>query len=67
MNEMVDEVHKEIQVSVNSWGNLLIATGGVLQLAKCFYSIIFFEWRDGRWRYADNTAPGEFGVNVPLP
>jgi hypothetical protein len=66
-NEMVDEVHKEIQARVNSWGNLLIATGGVLQPAKCFYSIISFEWRDGRWRYADNTAHGKFGVNVPLP
>jgi len=39
----------------------------VLQPAKCFYSIISFEWRDGRWRYADNTARGKFGVNVPLP
>ena len=66
-NEMVDEVHKEIQARVNSWGNLLIATGGVLQQAKCFYSIISFEWKDVRWHYADNTAPSEFGVNVPLP
>jgi hypothetical protein len=66
-NETVDEVHKEIQASVNSWGNLLIATGGVLQQAKCFYSIISFEWKDVRWHYADNTAPSEFGVNVPLP
>ena len=42
-NETVDEVHKEIQASVNSWGNLLIATRGVLQPAKCFYLIISFE------------------------
>jgi hypothetical protein len=66
-NETVDKVHKEIQASVNSWGNLLIATGGVLQPAKCFYSIISFEWRAGMWQYPDNTARGEFGVNVPLP
>ena len=66
-NETVDKVHKEIQASVNSWGNLLIATGGVLHPAKCFYLIISFEWRDGMRRYADNTARCKFGVNVPLP
>jgi hypothetical protein len=43
-DEGVDEVHERIQASVNSWGNLLIATGGALQPAKCFYSIISFEW-----------------------
>ena len=44
-NGTVDEVHNEIQASVKSWGNLLIATGGVLQPAKCFYSIISFDWK----------------------
>jgi hypothetical protein len=66
-NKTVDEVHNEIQASVKSWGNLLIATGGVLQPVKCFYSIISFDWKDGKWRYADNTVRGNFGVNVPLP
>ena len=66
-NEKVDEVHNEIQASVKSWGNLLIATGGVLQAAKCFYSIISFDWKDGKWCSADNTTRGNFGVNVPLP
>ena len=63
----VDKVHSAIQDSVYSWGNLLIATGGVLQPAKCFYSIISFEWRDSEWCYADNTLRGGFGVYVPLP
>jgi hypothetical protein len=31
-NESMDEVHMAIQDSINSWGNLLIATGGVLNL-----------------------------------
>ncbi len=66
-DETVDEVHRAMQDSVYSWGNLLIATGGVLQPAKCFYLIISFEWRDGEWCYADNTLRGEFGVKVPLP
>jgi hypothetical protein len=42
-DEMVDEVHAAIQDSINSWGNLLIATGGALQPNKCFYSIVSFE------------------------
>ena len=66
-DETVDKVHSAIQDSVNSWGNLLIATEVVLQPAKCFYSIISFKWRDGEWCYADYTLRGEFGVYVPLP
>ncbi len=61
------EVHETIQTSVNSWGNLLIATGGVLQPSKCFYSIISFEWENGLWKYANNSPKEEFGITVPLP
>jgi hypothetical protein len=66
-DETVKEVHIAIQDSVNSWGNLLIATGGVLQPTKCFYSIILFKWRDGGWMYANNTLRGGFEITVPLP
>jgi hypothetical protein len=65
--ETVDEVHKAIQASVNSWGNLLVATGGALQPSKCFYSIISFEWINRAWTYTLNKDNGEFGVTVPLP
>jgi hypothetical protein len=47
-DETVNEVHSTIQDSVQSWGNLLIATGGVLQPAKCFHLIISVKWRDGK-------------------
>ncbi len=60
-------MHKRIQESVNSWGNLLIATGGALQPAKYFYSIILFEWDYGAWRYASNESNAELGVSVLLP
>ena len=60
-------MHVRIQESVNSWGNLLIATGGALQPAKCFYSIISFKWINGGWRYALNDTNTELGVSVPLP
>jgi len=66
-DERVDEVHARIQASVTSWGNLLIATGGALQPAKCFYSIISFEWLNGAWRYASNESRTDLGVSVPLP
>jgi hypothetical protein len=42
-DKSIKDVHTAIQGSVNSWGNLLIATGGALQPKKCFYSIISFE------------------------
>jgi hypothetical protein len=54
-NKKVDKVHQHIQENVNSWGNLLIATGGALQPAKCF-SIILFKWVNGGWRYASNES-----------
>ena len=66
-DKSVDEVHVAIQDSVNSWGNLLIATGGVLQPSKCFYSIILFKWKNGIWTYANNSLKGELGITVPLP
>ncbi len=66
-DESVDKVHVAIQDSVNSWGNLLIATGSPLQPSKCFYSIIWFEWKNGVWMYANNSLRGGFGISVPLP
>jgi hypothetical protein len=42
-NESVNKVHQAIQESVTSWGKLLIATGGALQPAKCFNSILSFK------------------------
>ena len=61
------EAHAAIQSSVNSWGNLLIATGGALKPEKCFYLILLFEWVSGVWRYKDNSISGSYGVTVPLP
>ncbi len=66
-HESVDKVHLTIQESVNSWGNLLIATGGALQPAKCFFSIILFKWKNGNWSYKSNASKQELGITVPLP
>jgi hypothetical protein len=66
-DKWVENVHIAIQESINSWGNLLIVTGGVLQPSKCFYSIISFEWTNSEWTYAENNIRGEYGITVPLP
>ncbi len=65
-DKQVKDVHHAIQESINSWGDLLIATGRVLQLSKCFYSIISFKWNNCKWWYAENNIGGEFGITVPL-
>jgi hypothetical protein len=66
-DETIEKVHTAIQGSVDSWGNLLIATGGALQPNKCFYSIILFEWTNSEWRYTENSMRDELRVTVPLP
>jgi hypothetical protein len=66
-DETIKKVHTAIQGSVDSWGNLLIATGGALQPNKCFYSIISFEWTNSEWRYTENSMRDELRVTVPLP
>jgi hypothetical protein len=66
-DESIDNVHVAIQDSVNSWGNLLIAAGGVLQPNKGFYSIISFQWLNRDWKYAKNSVQDELGITVRLP
>ncbi len=65
-DETVDDAHAAIQNSMNSWGNLLIATGGTLKPEKCFYSILSFEWVCREWKCKDNSIIGNYGVTVPL-
>ena len=66
-DESVNEVHNAIQSNVNSLGNLLITTGGVLQSSKCFYLEISFDWSNREWKYSENDRKEEFGITVPLP
>ncbi len=64
----MEETHEQLQASVLSWGNLLIATGGLLKPAKCFYHIISFDWMpDGIWRYANNEDREDLQIMVPQP
>jgi hypothetical protein len=67
-DESVLEAHRQLQDSVLSWGNLLIATGGSLKPAKCFYHLISFVWKhDGSWQYATNEEVEELKIVIPQP
>ena len=42
--QTIMEVHEDFQGSLMNWGKLLLATGGALKPAKCFYHLISFAW-----------------------
>ncbi len=65
--ETVMEAHDALQHSIHNLGRILIATGGALEPAKCFYHLISFSWQpDGTWRYNTNEHCPELKVMVPL-
>ena len=65
---MVEEAHHNLQASVLSWGNLLIAIIGSLKPAKCFYHLISFQWKqDGTWEYASNETRTDLQLWVTQP
>ncbi len=69
MNKLEDleSAHRSLQEAVESWGKLLIATGGALKPIKCSYYLISFRWKkDGTWAYQDNTEDDDLRVEVPM-
>ena len=38
------EVHRDLQASIASWSNLLMASGGTLKRIMCVYCLISFNW-----------------------
>jgi hypothetical protein len=56
-----------LQEAMVNWGKLLLASGGALKPAKCFYHLISFQFKgDGSWSYESNEEDKEFRVVVPL-
>ncbi len=56
-----------IQETIVNWGTLLLASGGALKPAKCFFHLISFKFRaDGTWAYKDNKLDEDLCVVVPL-
>lgn len=67
-DEDVDDVHLAMQESINSWGELLIASGGKLNPDKCFAYLMSYFWNaQGKWKYASNEDKEEYRFRVPLP
>ena len=54
-----------IQDAIINWGQLLLASGGALKPAKCFFHLISFKWNaDGKWSYKNNEENKEFRAVV---
>eukprot|EP00956_Cyclotella_meneghiniana_P027276 scaffold60862_cov41-Cyclotella_meneghiniana.AAC.6 len=66
--ETVSEAHAALQRSLDSWSELLIATGGSLKPEKCFYYPMGFVWdRQGKWSHSRLEEKEEYGISVLLP
>ncbi len=56
-----------LQEAILNWEKLLLALGGALKPAKCFYHLITFKFKeDSTWSYKSNEIDEEFCVVVPL-
>ncbi len=61
------EVNAHLQESVIEWGELFMATGGVLKPAKCSFYLLSFRWKaDGTWVYELNEVNPDFSIGVPM-
>ena len=66
--ESVEEAHAAMQLAINSWSDLLIASGGALKPEKCFYYLLSFGWdRNGKFFYEENHEREEYDITVNLP
>jgi len=52
----VKQVATHMQGSITTWEGLLCATGRALVLDKCFWYLINFESRHGKWYYCSTTS-----------
>jgi len=67
-NETVVEAHAALQASINSWGGLLLATGGAFKPPKCFYHLMSFRFKsNGEWMYDKNHEDENLHIGVPMP
>jgi len=66
-NSNLQQVQCDLQNSISSWGNLLIATDGASKPTKFFYYLISYKWdTNGKWTYADNHNFPSLNIEVPL-
>ena len=68
LDESANQVHAAMQDSIESWGRLLIASGGAFKPSKCFSHLISFGWKpNGQWKYDKNEENEELDFHVPMP
>ena len=66
-DQSAEEAAYDLQSSIDSWGRLLIASGGSLKPEKCFFYLISFVWKADGWSYDSNETKEEFNMGVPMP
>jgi len=63
-SNQAEAVAKHMQGSVLNWEGLLRATGGALVPDKCFWYLLDFEEKNGRWKYRTNVQlPGTLYIH----
>ena len=56
LNKTAGQAHTAMQQGIESWGQLLIATGGAFKPEKCFSHLVSFSWKpNGKWKYDNNS------------
>jgi len=63
--ETAEEVAQEAQASLLGWGNPLNATGGSLNLEKCYCCMVNYTCVDGVWHYTPKVT--QLILKIPLP
>ncbi len=56
----IKQVAQHMQGSVSTWEGLLRATGGALVPDKCFWYLIDFKSRHGKWHYCSVASTPAF-------
>src|SRR6056300_1814443 len=67
--ESIQEVHAALAASVDSWNNLLIATGGALHPDKCFFYLMSYRFSriKGEWVYENHVEDEELSISITMP
>jgi hypothetical protein len=61
----IGEVLKRVQINLDKWLQLLIATGGSLNPDKCYWYLISYVCNEGVWEYNKNAS--SYKLSIPLP
>jgi hypothetical protein len=58
------ELWCQAQLELEQWSRLLNATGGALKPEKCFWYLLDYKCKDGKWTYAE-MVPHEMVITNP--